>query len=58
MRRFFDVLVAASGTGSIDRQRFEGYLKSINISRDERKQWFSIIDVGQDGLVKIIMNKF
>ena len=39
----------AGGEKNLGRAQFEGYLKSINIGRDERKQWFSIFDVSQDG---------
>ena len=50
VRRYFDILATKAGDGqTIGKKEFEQYLKSIVIDRDERKRWYTVLDVTNDG---------
>ena len=51
VRRYFDVLRATTKDGVIRQKDFERYLKLIELGSEERRKWFTILDITKDGLV-------
>lgn len=50
VRSYYNVLTeGGGGGGTIKRADFEKHLKSFKVGREERKKWFTILDVSQDG---------
>ncbi|CAH1800477.1 unnamed protein product [Owenia fusiformis] len=60
MKRFFKVMADGKGSGngnsSIDYETFKQKLNDLGLklSRDERKKWFTILDVTQDGEIDLL----
>ena len=49
VRRYFEMLSSGYGTGTLSQLDFERHLRSFNLDAEERRKWFTILDVTKDG---------
>jgi len=49
VRRYFEMLSSGYGTGRLTQLDFERHLRSFNLDAAERRRWFTMLDVTNDG---------
>jgi len=49
VRRYFEMLSSGYGTGTLSQLDFERHLRSFNLDAEERRRWFTMLDVTKDG---------